>query len=159
MTTQSAKDEYGAYRWNGVIDVGYEHKTFKIVFGVCGGICAMFVVMSLIMGGEMLKVTLLSCIGAMAVAGGTCWLYKQNAGKRVQGYMMTEEVISLKQRRYWAPFSFQSIKKAVIYPSRDMIELYQIARSAPIFVPHEDFEFVKDFILERIPETAEVKYE
>ena len=106
MTTQIAKDEYGAYRWNGVIDVGYEHKTFKIVFGVCGGICAMFVVMSLIMGGEMLKVTLLSCIGAMAVAGGTCWLYKQNAGKRVQGYMMTEEVISLKQRRYWAPFSF-----------------------------------------------------
>ena len=40
-----------------------------------------------------------------------------------------------------------------------MIELYQIAGSAPIFVPHEDFEFVKDFILERIPETAEVKYE
>ena len=107
----------------------------------------------------MLKVTLLSCIGAMAVAGGTCWLYKQNAGKRVQGYMMTEEVISLKQKRYWAPFSFKKKKKAVIYPSRDMIELYQIAGSAPIFVPHEDFEFVKDFILERIPETAEVKYE
>ena len=44
-------------------------------------------------------------------------------------------------------------------PSSFMIELYQIAGSAPIFVSHEDFTFVKDFILERIPETAEVEYE
>ena len=36
------RDENGVYHWNGTVDVPYEHKTFKIVFGVCGGICLFF---------------------------------------------------------------------------------------------------------------------
>lgn len=39
-----------------------------------------------------------------------------------------------------------------------MIELFQTIGSEPVFVPHEDFPFVKDFILQMLPETAEGKY-
>jgi hypothetical protein len=58
-----------------------------------------------------------------------------------------------------APFSFKGIRKAVVCLSRNMIELYQFLGSAPVFVPPEDFAFVRDYILQRIPETAEVIYE
>ncbi len=37
-------------------------------------------------------------------------------------------------------------------------QLYQQIGSGPIFVPHEDFGFVRDYILKRIPGTAEVVY-
>ena len=142
------KDEQGNYCWDGMIDRSYEHKAFKIAFGVCGGICAMFILMSLILGGDMLGITLLSTVGVMAVVGGVCR----------QGYIMTEDAILFRRRRYNAPFTFRSIKKAVVYPSRDMIELYQAVGSGPVFIPHEEFEFVKDFILRRLPDTAEVVY-
>ena len=37
------RDENGVYHWNGTVDVPYEQKTFKIVFGVCGGsVCSSF---------------------------------------------------------------------------------------------------------------------
>ncbi len=152
------KDDHGVYRWNGVIDKRYEHKTFGIVFGVCGGICIMFVIMGIMLGGGLLGIMLLTAIGVMAVCGAVCWLFNLNAGKRKQGYLMTEVGVSLKQRRSYSPLTFRSIRKAVIYPSRDMIELYQIAGSAPVFVPHDDFDFVKDYILRRLPETAEIVY-
>ena len=37
--------------------------------------------------------------------------------------------------------------------------LYQLMGSGPVFVSHEDFGFVRDYILRRIPETAEVVFE
>ena len=39
-----------------------------------------------------------------------------------------------------------------------MIELFQAAGSGPVFVPPEDFAFVKEFILQRLPQTAAIEY-
>ena len=153
------RDEHGAYHWTGTIDAGYEGKTFRIVFGVVGGICALFMIMSLAMGGEMMKVTLLSCGGALAVAGGVCWLFNRNAGRRQQSYIMTEDSISFRLGRYNSAYTFSSIKKVIVYTGRNMIELYPVFGSAAVFTSHEDFSFVRDFILQRIPDDAEVQYE
>lgn len=158
MDSQIKRDEHGTYHWIGIVDSGYEDKTFKIVFGVCGGICALLIIMSLFLGGEVVGITLLSSLGVMAVCGGVCWLFNRNAGNRKQGYIMNEESIGFYQRRYYAPFTFRSIKRAVVYESRDMIELFPSVGSGPVFVPHEDFPFVKDYILKRLPETAEVEF-
>ncbi len=158
MGSQIRRDEHGTYHWTGVVDRGYENKTFKIAFGVCGGICAMLILMSFILGGEVIWITLLSSLGVMAVCGGVCWLFNRNAGNRRQSYIMNEEYVGFHQRRYYAPLPFRSIKRAVVYESRDMIELFQAVGSGPVFVPHEDFAFVKDFVLQRLPETAEVEY-
>ena len=158
MDSQIRRDENGAYYWTGVIDRGYEDKTFKIAFGVCGGICALLILMSLFLGGEVIGVTILSSLGVMAVCGGVCWLFNRNAGNRKQSYIMNEEYVGFHQRRYYAPFPFRSIRKAVIYESRNMIELFQTVGAGPVFASHEDFPFVKDYILQRLPETAEVEY-
>ena len=158
MDSHIKKDEYGTYHWTGVIDRGYEDKTFKIAFGVCGGISAFLILMSLFLGGEVIGITLLSCLGVMAVCGGVCWLFNRNAGNRKQSYIMNEEFVGFHQRRHYAPFPFRSIRKAVIYESRDMIELFQTAGSGPVFAPHEDFPFVKDYILQRLPKTAVIEH-
>ena len=150
------QDERGLYHWTGTIDRAYEGKTCKITFGVCGGICLFIILMSLLLGSEMLWVVLLSCAGVMAVAALTCGLFSLNAGKRTQRYMMSEEGVYFHQRRYEALFPFKSIKKAVVYPERSMSELYQKVGSGPVFVPPEEFDFVKRFILERLPDGTEV---
>ncbi len=156
------QDQNGVYHWTGTIDAGYEKKTFKIVFGVCGGICLLFIIMCLVIGPEMLGVTLLTCLGIMAVAGAVCWFFNLNAGHREQSYEMNEDYIIFKVLTNGKiannPFSFRSINKAVVYTSRNMIELYQLLGSGPVFVPHEDFGFVRDYILQRIPDDAEVEY-
>ena len=158
MDSQIREDEYGTYHWTGVIDRGYEDKTFKIAFGVCGGICALLILMSFFLDGEVIVITLLSSVGVMAVCGGVCWLFNRTAGTRKQSYIMNEDCVAFHQRRYDAPFTFRSIRRAVVYQSRNMIELFQATGSGPVFVPQEDFPFVTDFILQRLPETAEVKY-
>ena len=151
------KDKNGVYYWYGTVDAGYEKKTFGIAFGVCGGICLFFIMASLSLGADMLGVTLLSCLGVMAVCGGVCWVFNLNAGNRRQGYRMSETHITfVGGRRSTVPFSFKSIRRAVIFPSRHMIELYPLVGSGPVFAPPEDYGFVRDFILERIPREAEV---
>ena len=152
-------NENGTYSWRGTIDVGYEHKVFKIVFGVCGGMCALFIMMALVMGGDMMGVILLSCLGVMAICGGVCFLFNLNAGNRKQPYTMTEDCIIFGGGKASNPFFYKSIRKAVVYTSRNMIELHTMLGHGPVFVDHNEFGFVRDYILRRLPETAEVVYE
>ena len=158
MENHIIKDEFSVYHWTCTIDRGYEDKTSKIAFGVCGGICALLILMSLFIGGEVAGIVLLSSIGVMAVCGGVCWLFNRNAGNRKQRYIMNDACVGFHQRRYYAPITFRSVRKAVIYESRNMIELFHAFGSGPVFVPREDFPFVKDYIIQRLPETAEVQY-
>ena len=152
--------ENGKYRWNGIVDTSYEHKSFKIVFGVCGGMCLLFIIMSLFMGdGYALKVILLTCLGVMAICGGVCFLFNLNAGNRRQAYTMTEDCIIFSVGKTSNPFYYSSIRKAVVYSSRNMIELYTLIGSGPVFADHNDFGFVRDYIIRRLPDTAEVRYE
>lgn len=149
----------GRYEWNGTVDTGYEHKTFKIVFGVCGCLCIVFIIMALALGGDMLGVILLSDLGVMAVCGLVCFLFNLNAGNRKQAYTMTEDCIIFGVGRAQNPFFYKSIRKAIVYTGRNMIELHTLIGHGPVFADHNDFGFVRDYILRRLPETAEVVYE
>ena len=154
-----ARDENGAYSWNGTVDVPYEHKTFKIVFGVCGGICLFFVLAALFLEPDLLGLMLQIFLVVAAICGGVCYLFNRNAGKRGQAYTMTEDCVIFGVGKAANPFFFKSIRKAVVFTNRNMIELYTPLGSGPVFVPHEDFGFVRDYIIRRLPETAEVIYD
>ena len=149
--------ENGVYSWYGVVDKRYELKTFKIVFGVCGGICLFYIIAMLLVAPDMLWVILLCTLAVMTICGGVCWLFWLNAGKRRQYYELSEWHVTFgKGYRRRTAFSYKSIRKAVVYPSRHMIELYPLIGSGPVFAPPEDYEFVRDFILTRIPDGADV---
>ena len=156
MITQN---ENGTYRWNGTVDVSYEHKTFKILFTVIGSLCAVFIIMGFVMGDGIRDVMVLTSLGIMAVVGGVCFLFNLNAGNRKQPYTMTEDAIIFGGGKAQNPFFYKSVRKAVVYTGRNMIELHTLVGHGPVFVDHEDFGFVRDYILRRLPESAEVVYE
>ena len=95
----------------------------------------------------------------MAIVGGVYFLFNLNAGNRKQAYTMTEDCIIFGVGKAANPFFYSSIRKAVVYTSRNMIELYTSIGSGPVFVDHNDFGFVRDYIVRRLPEKAEVVYE
>ena len=111
------------------------------------------------MARDVLGVILLSCLGVMAIVGGVYFLFNLNAGNRKQAYTMTEDCIIFGVGKAANPFFYKSIRKAVVFTERNMIELYTLVGSGPVFVDHNDFGFVRDYILRRLPETTEVVYE
>lgn len=151
--------ENGTYQWNGTVDVSYEQKTFRILFTVIGAVCILFILIAFVMARDVLGVILLSCLGIMAIVGGVCFLFNLNAGNRKQAYTMTEDCIIFGVGKAANPFFYKSIRKAVVFTGRNMIELYTLVGSGPVFVDHNDFGFVRDYILRRLPETTEVVYE
>ena len=153
------RDKRGAYTWTGTVDAAFDDQAFRIALGVCGGVCLFFVIMSLILGGGMLWIVLLTSAAALAVVGGICLLFKRRAGQRGQRYIMDEHAVYFCQGRANIPFSFKSIRKAVVCPSRNMIGLYQAVGSSPVFTSAEDFAFVRDYILQRLPAGAEIEHE
>ena len=151
--------ENGTYSWNGIVDTSYEHKVFKILFTVIGAFCVLLIIIGFVMARDMLWVILLTCLGVMAIVGGVCFFFNLNAGNRRQAYTMTEDCLIFGVGKASNPFFCKSIRKAVVYTSRNMIELYTLIGSGPVFVDHNDFGFVRDYILRRLPDTAEVLYE
>ena len=151
--------ENGTYQWNGTVDISYEQKTFRILFTVIGAVCILFILIGFVMARDVLGVILLSCLGVMAIVGGVYFLFNLNAGNRKQAYTMTEDCIIFGVGKAANPFFYKSIRKAVVFTGRNMIELYTLVGSGPVFVDHNDFGFVRDYILRRLPETTEVVYE
>ncbi len=157
--TGITREENGTYVWNGTIDARYEHKTFRILFTVIGPLCIIFIMMGLTMGDGLGGVMILTSLGIMAVVGGVCFLFNLNAGNRKQAYAMNEDCVVFGVGKASNPFFYKSIRKAVVYTNRNMIELYTLVGSGPVFADHRDFGFVRDYIIQRLPESAKVIYE
>ena len=151
----------GVYRWRAKFSDGQKRKVVKITMGVCGGCCLLLLGMSFFLDGFgfMFRVTLLSCLGAMAIAGLISWLYYRSGGPVSQPYELTEEYVryigTSKTDTY---FYFRLIRRVRICAEQDLLDLSTLLTTAPVFVPHEDFRFVEDYILNHLPESAEVRF-
>ena len=154
----------GVYRWAGHADHEQKGEVVRIVMGVIGGICllilAMFVYLYFTQGSkDMLGVVLLSCFAPLAIAGLICWVYYRIADDITQPYDLTEEYVRYAGTgKYDYYYHFKSLKKITICEQRNMIKVKGLISSAPVFVPHEDFRFVQDYILRRLPDTAKIVY-
>jgi hypothetical protein len=56
-------------------------------------------------------------------------------------------------------FRYKGIRRVRVNRARNLIHIRGIAVSAPFFVPPESFEFVRNYILSRLPDSAKVSYE
>ena len=160
MSSGITRDGNGTYHWVGVIDGDYDRKTVTIIYSVLGGMCALFIVLALTTDAEMLGATLLSCLAVMAVVSAIALPLIRAGRGRQQKYEMNEEYVRFvgygKEDAY---FYYKNIRKVRIFNSRNMMEVKGHIVSAPFFVPHEDFGFVRNYVLHRLPENAEVVYE
>ncbi len=154
------RDGQGTYHWAGTIDEQCDKKTIRIIYGAMGGTCIVFIVMALMVNAEMLGVTLLTCLGVMAIVTAVTVPLMRASKGRQQKYEMNDEYVRyVGYGREDTRFAYKDIRKIHVYNARNMIEVKGIVVSAPFFVPHEDFGFVRDYILRRIPGNTEVIYE
>ena len=75
-------------------------------------------------------------------------------------YIMNDEYIHYvghgKEDTY---IRYGSIHKVTVHNSRNMLEVKGAVVSIPVFAAHEDFGFVRDYIIRRLPGNAKVLYE
>lgn len=160
MNSGITRDEKGTYHWVGVIDSQYDGKVLWIIYGSTGGLCAVFLVMALVSFPEMLRAVVLSCLAVLAVVSVITLPLMRASRGREQKYEMNDEYVRyVGYGKEDAVFSYEKIRKVHVYNSRNMLEVKGLIVSAPFFVPHEYFGFVRDYILRRLPGDAEVTYE
>ena len=159
-TPRVRRDLDGIYRWKAKFNVEQRRNVVKITLGVCGGMCAVFVVMAVLMGGDAMWVTLLSCAAVMVIAGVISWIYFRASENMYQPYEMAEDYVRyVGGRRNDTYFRFESVRRVTVRREQDLIVMKNAIVSAPIFIPHEDFEYVLSYILRRLTPDAEVIYE
>ena len=160
MNTGIARDENGTYHWTAAIDGEYDRKIIRIVFGAIGGLCVLFTVYALVRYPEMFLTTLLSCLGVLAVVSAVALPLMRLSRGRQQKYEMNEEYVRfVGLGRSDSYFHYKGIRRVRVNRARNLIHIRSIAVSAPFFVPPEGFEFVRNYILSRLPDGAKVSYE
>ena len=132
MNTGIERDEKGTYYWIGVIDSASYRKVIRIIYGAIGGLCALFVIMVLAMYPDMLRTTVLSCLGVLAVVSAITIPLMRLSRERQQKYEMNDEYVRFvgygKSDSY---FYYRNIRQVRVHNSRNMIEVKGLAVSAP----------------------------
>ena len=160
MNTGIERDENGTYHWTAAIDGEYDRKIIRIVFGAIGGLCVLFTVYALVRYPDMFLTTLLSCLGVLAVVSAVALPLIRLSRGRQQKYEMNEEYVRfVGSGRSDSYFRYKGIRRVRVNRARNLIHIRGIAVSAPFFVPPEGFEFVRNYILSRLPDSAKVSYE
>jgi hypothetical protein len=160
MNTGIERDENGTYHWTAAIDGEYDRKIIRIVFGAIGGLCVLLTVYALVRYPDMFLTTLLSCLGVLAVVSAVALPLMRLSRGRQQKYEMNEEYVRfVGSGRSDSYFHYKGIRRVRVNRARNLIHIRGIAVSAPFFVPPEGFEFVRNYILSRLPDSAKVSYE
>ena len=160
MNTGIERDENGTYHWTAAIDGEYDRKIIRIVFGAIGGLCVLFTVYALVKYPDMFLTTLLSCLGVLAVVSAVALPLMRLSRGRQQKYEMNEEYVRfVGSGRSDSYFRYKGIRRVRVNRARNLIHIRGTAVSAPFFVPPESFEFVRNYILSRLPDSAKVSYE
>ena len=160
MNTGIERDENGTYHWTAAIDGEYDRKIIRIVFGAIGGLCVLFTVYALVKYPDMFLTTLLSCLGVLAVVSAVALPLMRLSRGRQQKYEMNEEYVRfVGYGRSDSYFRYKGIRRVRVNRARNLIHIRGTAVSAPFFVPPEGFEFVRNYIVSRLPDSAKVSYE
>lgn len=160
MNTGIERDENGTYHWTAAIDGEYDRKIIRIVFGAIGGLCVLFTVYALVKYPDMFLTMLLSCLGVLAVVSAVALPLMRLSRGRQQKYEMNEEYVRfVGTGRSDSYFHYKGIRRVRVNRARNLIHIRGIAVYAPFFVPPEGFEFVRNYILSRLPDSAKVSYE
>ena len=149
----------GAYRWTYDIKAQGNRAPARTMVFICA---AIFVPIALIMlfmtwqYGELQA--LLFCLGLLALGVGLpalIWvLLPQNAS-----YKMTGEYIEAWPKgRGNNIHRYEGVRRVTMEPRIDRIRLKWAVTGLDVYVPREDYAFVRDYILERVPQEAEKLY-
>ena len=148
--------EDGTFCWRCHVDSSVTGFAYRLAFGVCGGICALFILMALFMDPWVLKITLLSCLAAMAVAAAVVLIFRR-LGSWYEFYWMNDAYIRIGTGKSTRIMEYDKLQRVVL--TNKTIRLEKNIRKEIVFIPEGDYDLVRHYILSRIPETTEVDRE
>ena len=146
--------ENGVYRWRGRVGKAYRVNVTKVVLCTCGGISALLIAFAAMLDMELMPLTLLCCGIAMLIAIVVCLLQGKNT-EQWECYEMREEGILSGVRRNASWMAFRDV--LYVGTGDGIIELQGRHRKMTVFVPPEDFDFVRDYIAKRVEDAGKAR--
>ena len=149
----------GVYRWRCQTDQEYENSAYKITLIVCGAlglfILAFGAFLSIRFGDwSSMRVVGLCVIVFMAITFLVCWGHKRLQGGIQEYYEMSNAYIKVGTPKRGTAYWFDNMKQVTI--KENAIEIKGRLISSQIFIPPDDRAFVENYILSKLPVTAEV---
>ena len=153
------KQPDGSYHWSCSIDKEYHMKSVRAgYFGVAAIIVFVLLLGTVITfsGKDKDFSLILIPVGVVLITAVPLLVFSGNAKDPHQRYDMNEEYV---KSGYGQAALFSYFKQARdVTVAGNYIEFAGKFRNNRIYIPREDMEFVKEFILSRIPEDAVIHY-
>ena len=148
------------YHWECPIDKEYHRQSVKTGFYVLLLLCAAVIIIYLIASRSTDRQTdfwiPLLVIGVILAVALPLLLLMNSADAPHEEYFMTEEYV---KAGYGKGALFARFKKtAEVTVTEKYIEMSGGYRTVRVYVPEEDMPFVRDYILERIPDSAVIRH-
>ncbi|MBR3504562.1 MAG: hypothetical protein IKO07_10045 [Clostridia bacterium] len=151
--------EDGFYRWSYEVDMSAKGAVYESVMKVLGIIAICVAASAFLMPSEARWIVALPA-GGMMIVPALFWLvfYRGKAARQRMRYAMNEEKIHIPGLYKSEDTAFPSILGVSAQPAQNMIELRTAAMTLiQVFAPEEDFEFVRDYIINHVSPLANVK--
>ena len=155
------KDSNGMYKWSCSMDVEYYRKGMGMGIKACLGIAAFIVIF-----GGVLSIQYNDWTTFLIVAGCdavflliTFVVFKLalSAEDPHESYEMSDIYVKSGYGKSSVYFDFDKAKTAIFTPK--YIELQKGIKKIRVYVPEEDYSFVKGYIMSRLPGECEIRYE
>ena len=150
----------GSYRWECPIDKDHHRRSVKTGLYAVLGVCAAVIIIYLIASRSTDRQTdfwiPLLVIGVILAVALPLLLLMNSADDPHEQYFMTEDYV---KAGYGKSALYAGFKKtAEVTVTEKYIEMSDGYRTVRVYVPEEDMPFVRDYILERIPDSAVIRH-
>ncbi len=149
-TTKAVRLPDGSYQWRCPVDDEFDRATYRTLLAVSGGISAFLMLLPLVSGmdGEMILIMLGCCAFMMLLAFGIGRKMLRGPNRTLMLYKLYENGIRIGSGKSVRYISFGNVKQVKAEGNRLSIRTKH--SEAAIFIPPEDFETIKGYILQRI---------
>ena len=151
----------GSYEWNCSVDKEYERRIYKVTMITITITCVFILVFGLIMSAahhawDTMVWVLIPAFVVWGLSALLCWGLDRITDDPHETFYMTDTYVKTGSGRSSEYFGFKSTKHVIRSPK--YIELQASVRKIRVYFPEEDREFVRDYILRRVPDEVGMTY-
>ena len=155
------RNSYGFYTWRCSMDVDYYRKGMGMGIKACLGIAAFILVFGGIMAIQfddwMYFLIVAGCDAVFLLIMFVVFKLALSAEDPQESYEMSDIFVKSGYGKSSVYFDFDKAKVAIFTPK--YIELQGRIKKIRVYVPEEDYSFVKGYIMSRLTGECEIRYE
>ena len=155
------RNSYGFYTWRCSMDVDYYRKGMGMGIKACLGIAAFILVFGGIMAIQfddwMYFLIVAGCDAVFLLIMFVVFKLALSAEDPQESYEMSDIFVKSGYGKSSVYFHFDKAKVAIFTPK--YIELQGRIKKIRVYVPEEDYSFVKGYIMSRLTGECEIRYE